>query len=217
MVERYLRGDVDEFLADHGLTRADIGLWVCHPGGPKVIEALEAALEVPRDGGPADVGLAGPRRQPVVGLGAARPRGHPARPAAGGRARTACCSRWARASAPSWCCCGRRGRTAMTTLDRLHRPGRARRRSSGSPSSSSRSATPRGAASAAASRPGSATTRSWSCCTPGCWSGALVEAWVAPPRRARRRWPGRCSRWCSPRRPCAGGASAPSAGAGTPA
>ena len=47
--ERYLRGDVDEFLADHGLTRADIGWWVCHPGGPKVIEALEATLEVPRD------------------------------------------------------------------------------------------------------------------------------------------------------------------------
>ena len=42
VVERYLRDDVDEFLADHGLTRADIGWWVCHPGGPKVIEALQA-------------------------------------------------------------------------------------------------------------------------------------------------------------------------------
>ena len=49
MVERYLRGDVDEFLADAGLSRADIGFWVCHPGGPKVIEALESALEVPRE------------------------------------------------------------------------------------------------------------------------------------------------------------------------
>ncbi|SEC94798.1 isopalmitoylresorcinol synthase [Nocardioides exalbidus] len=49
LVERYLRGDVDSFLADHGLTREDIGWWVCHPGGPKVIEALEAALEVPRE------------------------------------------------------------------------------------------------------------------------------------------------------------------------
>ena len=49
MVERYLREDVDEFLADHALTRADIGWWVCHPGGPKVIEALQAALEVPRE------------------------------------------------------------------------------------------------------------------------------------------------------------------------
>ncbi|KRE92259.1 stilbene synthase [Nocardioides sp. Soil774] len=49
LVERYLRADVDVFLADHDLTRDDIGWWVCHPGGPKVIEALEAALEVPRD------------------------------------------------------------------------------------------------------------------------------------------------------------------------
>ena len=49
MVERYLRADVDAFLADHDLTRADIGWWVCHPGGPKVIEALQAALDVPRE------------------------------------------------------------------------------------------------------------------------------------------------------------------------
>ena len=49
LVGRFVRGDVDAFLADHGLTRADIGWWVCHPGGPKVIEALEQALEVPRD------------------------------------------------------------------------------------------------------------------------------------------------------------------------
>ncbi len=49
IVGRYIREDVDGFLADHGLTRADIGWWVCHPGGPKVIEALEEALEVPRE------------------------------------------------------------------------------------------------------------------------------------------------------------------------
>ncbi len=49
LVERFLREDVDGFLADHDLTRDDIGWWVCHPGGPKVIEALQAALEVPRD------------------------------------------------------------------------------------------------------------------------------------------------------------------------
>lgn len=46
MVERHLRDDVDAFLADHGLSRADIGWWVCHPGGPKVIDALQGALEV---------------------------------------------------------------------------------------------------------------------------------------------------------------------------
>ena len=49
LVERYVRDDVDGFLDHHGLTRADIDFWVCHPGGPKVIEALESALEVPRE------------------------------------------------------------------------------------------------------------------------------------------------------------------------
>jgi alkylresorcinol/alkylpyrone synthase len=49
VVNQYIRDDVDAFLAGHGLSRADIGWWVCHPGGPKVIEALEAALEIPRE------------------------------------------------------------------------------------------------------------------------------------------------------------------------
>ena len=48
LVERYVRDDVDGFLADHGLTRDDIGWWVCHPGGPKVIEAIETALDAAR-------------------------------------------------------------------------------------------------------------------------------------------------------------------------
>jgi len=43
----FLKGDVDAFLADHGLARADIGSWVCHPGGPKVLEAMHEALELP--------------------------------------------------------------------------------------------------------------------------------------------------------------------------
>lgn len=33
-----------EFLDDHGLTLADIDRFVCHPGGPKVIEACEEAF-----------------------------------------------------------------------------------------------------------------------------------------------------------------------------
>lgn len=48
MVRRYLRGDVDDFLASHGLARGDVGWWVCHPGGPKVLEAMQDALEVSR-------------------------------------------------------------------------------------------------------------------------------------------------------------------------
>ena len=46
IVGRYIREDVDGFLASHDLTRADVEWWVCHPGGPKVIEALQEALEL---------------------------------------------------------------------------------------------------------------------------------------------------------------------------
>ncbi|MFC7490308.1 MULTISPECIES: type III polyketide synthase [unclassified Knoellia] len=46
IVQRYLGGDVDRFLADHGLVREDIGWWVCHPGGPKVIDAVRDSLGV---------------------------------------------------------------------------------------------------------------------------------------------------------------------------
>ncbi len=47
IVGRYIREDVETFLADHDLSLDDIGWWVCHPGGPKVIEALQAALDLP--------------------------------------------------------------------------------------------------------------------------------------------------------------------------
>ncbi len=40
---------VRAFLADNGLTIADIGCWLAHPGGPKVLEAFASALELPRD------------------------------------------------------------------------------------------------------------------------------------------------------------------------
>ncbi|TPG15106.1 type III polyketide synthase [Pedococcus bigeumensis] len=49
LVRANLGGDIDAFLAAHGLTRADIGFWVAHPGGPKVLEAMGDALEVSRD------------------------------------------------------------------------------------------------------------------------------------------------------------------------
>jgi alkylresorcinol/alkylpyrone synthase len=47
VVEKYLGEDVRLFLADYGLTTKDIDTWVCHPGGPKVIEAVESVLELP--------------------------------------------------------------------------------------------------------------------------------------------------------------------------
>ncbi|WP_406815818.1 type III polyketide synthase [Mycobacterium sp. M23085] len=47
VVEQYIEDDVTEFLGAHGLTAADIGAFVSHPGGPKVIEAINAALSLP--------------------------------------------------------------------------------------------------------------------------------------------------------------------------
>jgi alkylresorcinol/alkylpyrone synthase len=48
VVRQHLRHDVDSFLADHGLTRSDITSWVAHPGGPRVLEAMQESLEIPR-------------------------------------------------------------------------------------------------------------------------------------------------------------------------
>jgi len=47
VVEEHLRQDVEAFLAELGLTRRDILSWVCHPGGPRVLEAIEQALDLP--------------------------------------------------------------------------------------------------------------------------------------------------------------------------
>jgi len=49
VVERYLGEDVTSFLQSHGLEVDDIGTWVSHPGGPKVIEAITATLGLPDD------------------------------------------------------------------------------------------------------------------------------------------------------------------------
>ena len=49
VVERYLGDDVVGFLQSHGLDVEDIHTWVSHPGGPKVIEAINAALGLPDD------------------------------------------------------------------------------------------------------------------------------------------------------------------------
>ena len=49
VVGRHLRQDVSAFLAARGLTIGDITSWVCHPGGPKVIDAVEQGLGLPAD------------------------------------------------------------------------------------------------------------------------------------------------------------------------
>lgn len=47
LVREYLPDDVSGLLADHDLTVDDVSTWVCHPGGPKVIEAIVDALDLP--------------------------------------------------------------------------------------------------------------------------------------------------------------------------
>jgi len=48
LVREKLRADVDSFLATQELKRSDIAHFICHTGGPKVLEACEEALEIPR-------------------------------------------------------------------------------------------------------------------------------------------------------------------------
>ena len=47
LVEQYIADDVTTFLGDHGLSTTDIGAWVSHPGGPKVIDAINTSLDLP--------------------------------------------------------------------------------------------------------------------------------------------------------------------------
>lgn len=47
VVRQNLRHDVDAFLADQGLDRSDIASWIIHTGGPKVLDAVSDALELP--------------------------------------------------------------------------------------------------------------------------------------------------------------------------
>ncbi len=49
VVVENLGRNVDDFLATQGLTRLDIGSWIMHTGGPKVLEATAEALGLSRD------------------------------------------------------------------------------------------------------------------------------------------------------------------------
>jgi alkylresorcinol/alkylpyrone synthase len=50
VVRAHLGEDADALLAEHDLTRADIGCWIVHTGGPKVLRAAEDALGLPEGG-----------------------------------------------------------------------------------------------------------------------------------------------------------------------
>ena len=49
IVQQYLGDDIRAFLAAHSLQLEDVAAWVSHPGGPKVIEAIEAELGLDTD------------------------------------------------------------------------------------------------------------------------------------------------------------------------
>jgi alkylresorcinol/alkylpyrone synthase len=51
VVKEHLGEDVDAFLGEHDLKREDIGAWIMHTGGPKVLEATQEALGI----GPEDL------------------------------------------------------------------------------------------------------------------------------------------------------------------
>lgn len=46
VVKQNLGNDVKQFLSDLGLKKEDISSWIFHTGGPKVLEAVESALEL---------------------------------------------------------------------------------------------------------------------------------------------------------------------------
>ncbi|NUS72778.1 MAG: type III polyketide synthase [Corynebacteriales bacterium] len=46
VVRTHLANDVEQFLAQHGLSTSDIGQWVCHAGGPKVLKAVAESLNL---------------------------------------------------------------------------------------------------------------------------------------------------------------------------
>jgi predicted naringenin-chalcone synthase len=47
LIEKYLCKWIDSWLANFGLRRNEIGSWIVHPGGPKILDAVEAALQLP--------------------------------------------------------------------------------------------------------------------------------------------------------------------------
>ncbi|MGH9469744.1 MAG: type III polyketide synthase [Terriglobia bacterium] len=48
LIEERLGGDVRSFLSDCGLAFGDIGRWILHTGGPRILEATARALELPK-------------------------------------------------------------------------------------------------------------------------------------------------------------------------
>ncbi len=49
VIARYFPVNVAAFLADNGITVAEIDTWFAHPGGPRVLEAFADSLRLPED------------------------------------------------------------------------------------------------------------------------------------------------------------------------
>lgn len=49
LVEAHLGDDVRGFLEEHDLKPGDVAAWVAHPGGPKVLEAMQRTLDLSED------------------------------------------------------------------------------------------------------------------------------------------------------------------------
>ena len=49
LVRTHLAKDVERLLSPHGLGTGDVARWICHPGGPKVIEAIQSVLDLDED------------------------------------------------------------------------------------------------------------------------------------------------------------------------
>ncbi|MBS1152440.1 MAG: Type polyketide synthase producing alkylpyrone [Myxococcaceae bacterium] len=49
LVTANIRQNVDSFLAAQGLDRSKVKHWIAHTGGPRVLQAFEAALELPKE------------------------------------------------------------------------------------------------------------------------------------------------------------------------
>ena len=84
LIEANLRGWLETWLARHGLALADVASWAVHPGGPRVLSAVDGVAGPAARGDSGFSGGAGAARQHVVADGAFHPR--PLAPPAGAAA-----------------------------------------------------------------------------------------------------------------------------------
>jgi predicted naringenin-chalcone synthase len=47
VIAKHLRSWMDGWLDANGLTTAEVGSWAVHPGGPKILDAVQSSLELP--------------------------------------------------------------------------------------------------------------------------------------------------------------------------